>query len=149
MPSTEFDQTVFLSAPLLQVSAIQSLLAAATGRTQAEAEADFPFINRNGPGGQAGAGEVRLVAGVFSTEQIDAGIRALFEPGGSAYLLGGRSRRGLNEATETTTHEAGKLQVTVLGVGDSIPENVDWSVTRMTIDRFRQELGVTEIEVTI
>ena len=64
-------------------------------------------------------------------------LRPLFSPGGAAYLLGARGRRMLNAVDPVST--------IVIEAGEPIPAEVDWTVTRVTKERFFEELGASEI----
>lgn len=71
-------------------------------------------------------------------------LRASVSPEGDLYALGVRARRRIFPPQETTTNEAGKLQVDVIDAGQPIPAGMTaeaWATTRLTLDRFLEELG--------
>lgn len=82
---------------------------------------------------------------VFTEQQMEI-LRIRCSPGGDLYLLGVRMRRKFNAAIETTSNEAGKQQVTVYGVGDTIPGDVDWETGRVSVDRFLADSSVVILE---
>lgn len=78
----------------------------------------------------------------LSAAQIEL-LRPDVSEGGSLYLLGVRARRAFFPPSETTTGESGKLQVTIIDAGEPIPPQTaeSWQTTRLTGERFLEELG--------
>lgn len=107
---------------------------------------EFDLALRLGPAGTPYANATYLAGGTrFKDAQIDL-LRPEVSPGGSLHALGIRARRLLFPQVETTTNEPGKLQVSVIDSGQEIPAGVDWSATRLTRDRFFEELAVEQLE---
>jgi len=129
--ATAFDHTLILACPPDQIEAVASVCAAATLRPLEE----YAFSLRIGVGGASPATYL-VGSGVYTSAQVDA-LRPLFSPGGAAYLLGARGRRMLNAVDPPST--------VVIDVGQPIPAEVDWTVTRVTKERFFEELGASEI----
>lgn len=137
--STSYENTVIFSAPTAQLNPFANACAAATVRDMAD------FQLRAGHGAStAGPVTHRVGAGVLTDLEVDA-LRATLSPGGDLYALGCRARRLLNEATETTTGESGKAPVVVYGVGDTIPNDVDWTVSRVTKAFFLAEQSLVPV----
>lgn len=84
----------------------------------------------------------------FTAGEIDV-LRPYVSPGGSLHLLGVRARRAFNEATETTSNEAGKTQVTIYDVGDTIPPQLDWETGRVSEERFLADNSLVILEDAI
>jgi hypothetical protein len=135
MPETLYKNTVYMAAPVLVIDQVIDACATVTGLPLSH----FRMAARLSPNG-AEPTTMRLSAGVYTDLQL-AALKPLFAAGGVLHLLGARARRGINEATETTTGEADKLNVTVHDVGDSSYNDVDWTVVRLTLGRFLEELG--------
>lgn len=84
-----------------------------------------------------------FAAATFSAPEIEL-MRPAVSEGGELYLLGIRARRQMFPPAETTTNEPGKLQVTVIDSGEPTPTGMTaelWATTRLTRDRFLEELG--------
>lgn len=78
-------------------------------------------------------------------------LRPAISPGGDLYAAGIRARRLFFAHSETTTNEAGKLQVTLIDAGQEIPAGMTaelWGTHRLTQDKFFEELGGAEGPVT-
>lgn len=129
--STAFDHTLILATPPAVREQVASLCAAATLRPLE----DWGFTLQVAPGGVAPAAYL-VGSGVYTSAQVDA-LRPLFQPGGAAYLLGARGRRMLNAADPPET--------VVIEVGEPIPAAVDWTVTRVSKERFFEEMGCSEV----
>lgn len=129
--STAFDHTLILATPPAVREQVASLCSAATLRPLE----DWSFTLQVAPGGAAPAAYL-VGSGVYTSAQVDA-LRPLFQPGGAAYLLGARGRRMLNTADPPGT--------LVIEAGAPIPPAVDWMATRVTKERFFEELGCNEV----
>lgn len=81
-----------------------------------------------------------FAAATFSAPEIEL-MRPAVREGGELYILGVRVRRNMFPPAETTTNEPGKLQVVLIDVGEEIPADPEWATTRLTVDRFLEELG--------
>ena len=104
---------------------------------------EFDLVLRVGPEGTLyAAAPYQYGALQLSAAQIEL-LRPDVSEGGSLYLLGVRARRAFFPPSETTTGEPGKLAVTVIDVGEPIPTMTAeaWETTRLTGDRFLEELG--------
>lgn len=107
---------------------------------------DFDLVLRLGPDGTPYASATHLAGAMtFKAAQIEL-LRPEVSPEGGLYALGIRARRAFFPPAETTTNQPGKLQVDVIDVGGEIPGGVDWSATRLTKDRFFEELAVVQLE---
>lgn len=107
---------------------------------------DFDLVLRLGPDGTPYAEASHLAGAMtFKGPQIEL-LRPEVSPEGGLYALGIRARRLVFPPAETTSGEPGKLQVEVIEEGQPIPSGVDWSATRLTRDRFLEELGVVQLE---
>lgn len=142
MPSA-FINRVHFSAPVAQVPALTAFFVLSLGRSPEE----VGFAVRASPDG-TGEATALLSSEVFTNAEVEA-LRPYVSPGGAGYLLGIRARRGVNRQTETTTGEADKTPVTEIAVGEAIPVGADWDVTRVTFDRFLEELGLVRQEDAI
>lgn len=105
---------------------------------------DFDLALRLGVEGTPYAdGPYLFGAMLMKAAQIEL-LRPSASPEGDLYAIGIRVRRQMFPVKETTTNEAGKLQVTVIDVGEPIPAGMTaeaWATTRLTKDRFLEELG--------
>lgn len=142
MPSA-YKNRLHFAVPVAEVAVLTAFLVTALGRAPDE----IGFSVRASPN-NTGEATTLLSSEVFTDEEVDA-LRPYVSPGGSGHLIGIRARRGFNEATETTTGEPGKTQVTVIESGEPIPQGADWDTTRVSFDRFLEELGLVRQEDAI
>lgn len=106
----------------------------------------FDLVLRLGPEGTPYADATHQAGAMtFKSAQIEL-LRPEVSPGGGLHALGIRARRLVFPPAETTTNEPGKLQVSVIEEGQEIPAGVDWSATRVSRDRFFEELAVVQLE---
>lgn len=105
---------------------------------------DFDLAIRLGPEG-GNYNEPSYLFGAMNLTQAQVTLlRPAVSEGGELYLLGIRARRQMFPPAETTTNEPGKLQVTVIDSGEPTPTGMTaelWATTRLTRDRFLEELG--------
>lgn len=71
-------------------------------------------------------------------------LRPEVSPEGELYSLGVRARRFIFQPLEVPLPavEQGKLSVNVIDAGTDVPNPADWNITRVTLDKFLEELGI-------
>lgn len=141
--SSAYKNRLHFASPVAAVAVLSAFFVTALGRSPDE----VAFSVRASPDG-SGETTTLLSSEVFTDEEVDA-LRPYVSPGGTGHLLGIRARRGVNRPTETTSGEAGKTPVTEIVSGEPIPANADWDTTRVSFDRFLEELGLVRQEDVI
>lgn len=142
MPASEFTQSVMIACPPAMLPDLRQWFGAHTPRVM-EGEG-FVLHKRLGREGTSYGSPIFLQGALTFKESEIEELKPAARPGGELHTLGIYFRRNLFGQYEVAAPdtEEGKTQVTVIGEGEAIPEGVDWLVTRLSEERFYQELGV-------
>jgi hypothetical protein len=139
--SSEFTQSIAIASPVNEVPDLILFVESRIPRLVGS----FALSLRLGRPGTAYATPAYLYGALTFKESEVALLRAALSPGGELHERGIRARRNLFSALEVKAPGTApnKTSVVVIESGQEIPQGTDWSLTRVSKDRFFEELGET------
>lgn len=138
---SEFTQSVMFAAPPTMLPDLKVAVEESVPRLSGA----FSLELRLGRAGTTYANAAFLFGALTLKEAEVALLRPMLSPQGALYELGCRARRNLFGAREVKAPAVveGKITVDVIEAGAEIPAGVEWDTTRVSKERFFEELGVT------